>query len=127
LIYQEQKKYGQAEEAYKKVLRLDPRNALVLNNLAWMYATSSDPGFFKPEEALALSQVAAALKPDPVIWDTLAEAYLVNDRPDLSLRITEEILKGDPENREYFEGQRERFRKEWEKQKREQENPKIEA
>lgn len=125
LIYQEQKKYGQAEEAYKKVLRLDPRNALVLNNLAWMYATSPDPGFFKPEEALALSQAAAALKPDPVIWDTLAEAYLVNDRPDLSLRIMEEILKGDPDNREYFEGQRERFKKAWEGQESEKDNPKV--
>ncbi|MBI5586301.1 MAG: M48 family metalloprotease [Deltaproteobacteria bacterium] len=125
LIYQEQKKYGPAEEAYKKVLKQDPRNPLVLNNLAWMYATSPDPQFFKPKEALALSQAAAALKPDPVVWDTLAEAYLVNGRPDLSLRIMEEILAGDPDKREYFEGQRERFRKEWEKKKQEEEKTKM--
>jgi tetratricopeptide (TPR) repeat protein len=125
LVYQEQKKYGPAEEAYKKVLKQDPRNALVLNNLAWLYATSEDPKFFKPREALALSQVAAALKPDPVIWDTLAEAYLVNGRPDLSLRIMEKILEDDPDNRAYFEKQKERFRQEWEKKRQEQENPKL--
>jgi Zn-dependent protease with chaperone function len=125
VLYQEQKKYEQAEAAYKKVLKLEPSNPLVLNNLAWLYATSEDPTFFKPQEALALSQVAAALKQDPVIWDTLAEAYLVNDRPDLSLRIMEEILKGAPDNREYFEGQRERFKKAWEEQESEKDNPNV--
>ncbi len=97
----------------------------MLNNLAWMYATSRDPKYFKPEKALALAQEAAALKPDPTILDTLAEAYLANGRPDLSLRIVEEILAGDPDNREYFEGQRERFTKAWEKGKSEKVNPKI--
>jgi Zn-dependent protease with chaperone function len=125
LIYQQQKRYGEAETAYKKVLVRDPRNALVLNNLAWMYATSPDPQFFRPKEALGLAQMAATFKPDPVIWDTLAEAYLVNDRPDLSLRIMEEILAGNPDNREYFEGQRERFKKAWEKTKSEKVNPNV--
>jgi Flp pilus assembly protein TadD len=125
LIYQEQKRYGEAEAAYVKVLKKEPRNALVLNNLAWMYATSRDPNYFKPQKALTLAQAAAALKPDPTIWDTLAEAYLANGRPELSLRIMEEILAGDPDNREYFEGQRERFQREIEKKKQEKENPKI--
>ncbi len=97
----------------------------MLNNLAWMYATSRDPNFFKPQKALILAQAAAALKPDPTIWDTLAEAYLANGQPDLALRIMEEILAGDPANREYFEGQRERFNKAWEKAKSEKVNPKI--
>ena len=125
VIYQEQKRYADAEAAYKKVLEKDPRNALVLNNLAWLYATSQDSKFFKPKEALSLAQVAATLKPDPVIWDTLAEAYLVNDRPDLSFRIMEEVLAGDPDNREYFEGQKARFKAAWEKKGLEKANPKI--
>jgi tetratricopeptide (TPR) repeat protein len=125
LIYQQQKRYGEAETVYKKVLVRDPRNALVMNNLAWMYATSPDPGFFKPKEALTLAQKAAVLKPDPVIWDTLAEAYLVNGRPDLALRIMEEILDRNPPNPEYFEGQRERFKREMEKKEPGKENPKI--
>ena len=37
----------------------------------------------------------------------------------------EEILAGDPANLEYFEGQRERFKKAWEKTKSEKVNPKI--
>ncbi len=125
LIYQEQKRYGEAEAAYVRVLKKEPRNALVLNNLAWMYATSRDPNYFKPQQALTLAQAAAALKPDPTIWDTLAEAYLANGRPELSLGIMEEILAGDPDNREYFEGQRERFQREIEKRKQEKKNPKI--
>ena len=125
LIYQQQKRYGEAETVYKKVLVRDPRNALVLNNLAWMYATSPEPQFFRPREALPLAQRAAALKPDPVIWDTLAEAYLVNGRPDLALRIMEEILDRNPPNPEYFEGQRERFRREIEQKEAGKDNPKL--
>jgi len=74
---------------------------------------------------LTLAQAAAALKPDPTIWDTLAEAYLANGRPDLALRIMEEILAGEPANREYFEGQRERFKRELEKKSPEQLGEKI--
>jgi predicted Zn-dependent protease len=125
LIYQEQKRYGEAEAAYVKVLKKEPRNTLVLNNLAWLYATSRDPNYYKPQKALALAQAAAALKPDPTIWDTLAEAYLANGRPDLALRIMEEILAGDPANREYFEGQRERCKRELEKKSPEQLGEKI--
>jgi tetratricopeptide (TPR) repeat protein len=101
LLYQEQKRYGEAEAADVKVLKKEPR------------------------KALTLAQAAAALKPDPTSWDTLAEAYLANGRPDLALRIMEEILAGDPDNREYFEGQRERFKKAWEKAKSEKVDPKI--
>lgn len=125
LVYQQQDKHREAEAAYQKVLKLEPRNALVINNLAWMYATSRDPQFRKPREALALAQEAAMLKPDPVVLDTLAEAYLVNDRPDLALRTADKILERDPDNRDYFERQRERFQKALEKQGSEKGLPKV--
>ena len=84
MIYHEGKRFQQAKETYEKILQKEPNHYLALNNLAWLLATSKDQGLFQPAKALALAKKAAALKPDPMILDTLAEAYLANGRPDYS-------------------------------------------
>lgn len=74
-------------------------------------ATNKDPAFFNPQKALTLAKKAAAQKPEPMILDTLAEAFYANERPDTALKIMEQILEQQPGNRSYYQGQEERFRK----------------
>jgi Tfp pilus assembly protein PilF len=111
MIYHESKRYREAKETYEKILVKDPKNYWVLNNLAWLLATSPDKSFFAPQRALTLAKEAAAFKPDPVILDTLAEAYLVNGQPDTALQIIGQVLAKNPPNRDYYLAQEERFKK----------------
>lgn len=76
-----------------------------------MLATDKDPAIFQPQKALILAKEAASLKPEPVILDTLAEAFYVNGRPEMALKIIEQLLAENPPNRSYYQGQEERFRK----------------
>ncbi|NTV42992.1 MAG: M48 family metalloprotease, partial [Syntrophobacteraceae bacterium] len=62
---------GQAEAALKKALQLAPEDPTLLNNLAWLHATSPAP-YFDPQRALVLAVRAAELNPAPHILDTLA-------------------------------------------------------
>lgn len=110
-IYHEGKKYEKAREIYENILQKDPKNYWALNNLAWLLATSKDPTLYQPRKALSLAREAAALKPDPVILDTLAEAYFVNGLPDLALKITRQVLDMHPVNLSYYQAQEERFKR----------------
>jgi Flp pilus assembly protein TadD len=59
----------EAETHYRNVLKVQPDNALALNNVAWLMATAKKPG------AVEMARKATALLPNrPVILDTLAVA-----------------------------------------------------
>lgn len=71
-MYERQKKYDQAEEAFRKVLAADPENATALNYLGYMLA---DRGM-KLEEALDLIKKAVDLDPaNGAYLDSLGWAY----------------------------------------------------
>ena len=91
---------------YKKSLTI----IWLLNNLAWLLATNKEQGLFQPQKALSLARKAVTLKPDPMILDTLAEAYLANGRPDLALQVARQVLAKNPSNRAYYQAQEERFK-----------------
>jgi len=101
-------RYGTALSLLTKAVAMAPGNATVLNNLAWLYATSPPP-YFHPDNALKLALEAAALESQPYILDTLAEAYHANDRYQEALAASREALTKDPQNREYFLKQLEKF------------------
>ncbi|MDW7710891.1 MAG: M48 family metalloprotease [Deferrisomatales bacterium] len=108
-LYQEVGKESQAESAYLEALRLSPRHPQALNNLAWLYVTSREPGRYRPERALALAELAAATSRSPYILDTLAEArWRTYDRQG-ALEAIDEALARNPENRGYYLGQRQKF------------------
>jgi tetratricopeptide (TPR) repeat protein len=111
MIYHDSKRYEEAKETYEKILTKDPDNVWALNNLAWLLATSKEKPLSDPPRALILARKAAALKSDPVILDTLAEAYLVNNQPEMALQIIRQVLAERPANREYYLAQEERFKK----------------
>ncbi len=61
-----EKDYAAAITHYKAILSVEPRNALVLNNLAWAAAQQNDP------QAIEYAQKAHEIAPDnPAILDTL--------------------------------------------------------
>ena len=110
LLYHEQKRLTLARETYEKILRKDPHHVLALNNLAWLLVTGKDPSLYQPQRALLLALKAAELRPEPMILDTLAEAYLANGHPEQALEMIRQALTRRPSNRAYYESQREKFK-----------------
>jgi len=103
--------YAETAAAYKKSLALNPDNPEVLNNLAWLYATSEDPAHRTPQKALELARKAAGLSRSPHILDTLAEAYYINGRMDEAVAAARAALRRADKNRGYYGEQLEKFRK----------------
>jgi Zn-dependent protease with chaperone function len=105
----EQKRYNEAEGIMRQALDEAPEHPELLNNLAWLYATSPPP-YFNPEEALELALRAAARSPEsPHILDTLAEAYYVNGRYQEAIEAIDKALALNPPKRDYYLGQKRRF------------------
>jgi Zn-dependent protease with chaperone function len=109
LLY-EGARYSEAESVLRAALALDPDNASVLNNLAWLYATAPVP-YHNPPEALKLAVKAASLSPEPFILDTLAEAYYINGRYEDALSAIDEALSKGPQDQSHYMEQREKFEK----------------
>jgi Zn-dependent protease with chaperone function len=109
--YFEEHHLERAASAYDVSVSLDPHNADALNNLAWLLATSDDPGLRNPQRALELARKAIALKKAPHIWDTLAEALFVNGRVEEAVQAENQALQMNPEERQIYEKQMSRFKR----------------
>jgi membrane associated rhomboid family serine protease/tetratricopeptide (TPR) repeat protein len=101
-LYFEEKIYPEAIRHYQQALRLNPKDAAVHNNLAWLYATSEDQQFRDPRGALEHAQKAVELSQwrEAAFIDTLAEALYVNGRYSEAVRTQALALKLEPNNRE---------------------------
>jgi len=86
----------------KRSLEIKPDSASAENELAWIYATSSDPEYRRPAEALTLAKHAVQLSKEsvPAILDTLAEALLINGHPEDALKTEEQAAKLAPDDHE---------------------------
>ncbi len=95
-IYERQKKYDRAEEAFHKVLADDPKNAMALNYLGYMLA---DRGT-RLDEALGYIRRAIALDPQNAAYlDSLGWAYFKMGNYELAeenLRRASERMNNDP-------------------------------
>ena len=100
----------------QRALELDPDNPDILNNLAWVFATSKEAPLFQPEKALALAEKAAASSQQSHILDTLAESYFVNGLITKALATAERALAAAAGDRSYYVKQVERFRAELQKE-----------
>jgi Zn-dependent protease with chaperone function len=100
----------EAIEAYERSLSLAPESPKVLNNLAWLYATSEDRALRDPARALDLARRAAAHAPAPHVLDTLAESYFVNGMYEEAIAAGTRALSLAGPDRAYYEGQLKRFR-----------------
>lgn len=88
------RRLAEAEVHYRNVLKLQPDNALALNNVAWLMATAKKPG------AVDLARKATTLLPHrPVILDTLAFALAAESRMPEAVQVMQQALaldKGNP-------------------------------
>lgn len=109
-LMQKQKMERKAFDAYLKALKLQPTNADIMNNLAWLLITAHDTSLHDPEQALNLAAQAAGLKQEGYIFDTLAEAYWANRMSDDAIAVEEDAIRIDPENRKYYREQIKKFR-----------------
>ena len=101
-LYLAEKVYPEATKHYQQALKLNPQDAAVHNNLAWLYATSEDEQFRDPRGALEHAQKAVELSRwrEATFIDTLAEALYVNGKYDEAVKIQTRALKLEPDNRE---------------------------
>jgi len=94
--YERQKKYELAEEAFRKVVADDPKNAMALNYLGYMLADRDT----RLEEALGYIRRAVALDPQNGAYlDSLGWAYYKLGKYDLAeenLRRASERINTDP-------------------------------
>ncbi len=110
-VYFNRRNWSGVRDAWEKSLALEPDNAEVLNNLAWLYATCEDTRFLDPDRALAMATLAIRLENLPHIWDTLAESYYVNKMYSQAVEAGRKALSLAQENKEYYEDQLEKFKK----------------
>jgi Zn-dependent protease with chaperone function len=108
-IYFNAKNWSGTQRAWENSLALKPDNALVLNNLAWHYATCEDESFQDHFRALALAKLAIRLEKSPHIWDTLAESYYVNGMYRDAVDAGKKALARAGRKRSYYEEQLEKF------------------
>lgn len=81
---------AEAVAYYRETLEREADQPEATNNLAWLLATSEDPGVRDPVAAIALAEGAAAHSPaDANVLDTLATAYAAAGRGDDALRTLE--------------------------------------
>jgi tetratricopeptide (TPR) repeat protein len=128
-LYQNIKKYEQALKYYLMIADKDKDNALVLNNLAWVYSQLGDSkaeevaekanklmpksgiiadtyGYIllangKNKASLTLLKQAALLMPGlDEIQLHLAEAYLANDKKTQAIKILEQLMSKDSKEKE---------------------------
>ena len=110
-IYFNRRNWSGVQDAWEKSLALEPDNAEVLNNLAWLYATCENEQLRDPNRALAMATLAVKLENLPHIWDTLAESYYVNQMYSKAVEAGQNALALARENRSYYEDQLEKFKK----------------
>jgi tetratricopeptide (TPR) repeat protein len=101
-VYERQKKYDEAEGAFKKVIAGDPKNATALNYLGYMLA---DRGT-RLEEALGLIRRAVQLEPQNGAYlDSLGWVYFKMGKYDLAeaeLHKAAERMDNDPTVHEHL-------------------------
>jgi Flp pilus assembly protein TadD len=89
-LYEVEGRYEPAQERYRAILRLRPRDPVALNNLAFSLAERSN----RPAEALPLAQQAYALgRGAPLIADTLGWVhYKLGDLTKAASFLQEAVL-----------------------------------
>jgi tetratricopeptide (TPR) repeat protein len=88
-------KVPEALAAWRAVLRIDPDHVAVLNQTAWVLATSPDAGLRDGVEAVALAERAVRLAGgrQPAALDTLAAAYAEAGRFAEAAQVTGQTLE----------------------------------
>ena len=88
-----QKNYAAAEDHYRAVVDMQPRNALALNNLAWLMVKQGQPG------AVAVAQRANDVLPGQApLMDTLALALAADKQWPKAIEVQKAAIAGNPKD-----------------------------
>jgi len=109
MVYQRMGKDRETIDTYERIIGLDPRRAVALNNLAWLLVTTPDERLRDPDRAVDLAMRAVALDRSPGFLDTLAEACFAKGLVKEAIKTIEEAIATATENRSYYEKQLEKF------------------
>ncbi|MEQ1759687.1 MAG: TIGR03790 family protein [Vicinamibacterales bacterium] len=97
MLHDQQGNKDMAIRRYRRVVELQPRNAVALNNLAYLIALHEK----KPADALPFAQRALTLNPNsPVILDTAGWIRYLLGEHEMALKMLATAVKGAPENAE---------------------------
>ena len=99
-LYFQEGDYQAAAEAFRRALIIEPKNALVLNNLAWVLVRLAEKeGTPLPEEAVTTVEKLAELAPeDPAALDTVATVYHLAGMKEVSCRTLRRARELAPED-----------------------------
>lgn len=93
-LYIQSGAYAQAIDLLETLFAENPEHYMVLNNLAWLYATVSDYRLRNGSRAVELAQEALFLQPqDFHVWNTLSVAYFTVGEYEMSVTAAEEALR----------------------------------
>ena len=109
MLYHKMERYQDAIRTYDRIIHIDNKEAVALNNLAWLLVTIPDKSLRDRQRALALAKRAVALKRSPVFLDTLAEAYYVNGLIPEAIDTIRAAISLATEGRGYYEKQLRKF------------------
>lgn len=88
--YTEVRQYEKALSIFSRLIRREPDSYVLLNNLAWLYATADDHKIRDGRRAIQYAQEALLRAPEqPNIWNTLSEAYFIMGRYEQAMRAAE--------------------------------------
>lgn len=88
VLFQELKQNSKSIENYEKLLKVEPDNAMVLNNLAWLYSLENNP------RALELAKKASKLRPnDSGVQDTYGWILIQQGRAEEGRHILEKVIR----------------------------------
>ncbi len=88
----------QIEQIYQDMLAQSPDEPMLLNNLAWHYATTDT----RLEEAITLARQSIEAEREPTYLDTLGWLYYKTGRYDDALALFREALELDTENAQTY-------------------------
>ena len=88
----------QIEQIYRHMLAQSPDDPMLLNNLAWHYATTDT----RLEEAITLARQSIEAEREPTYIDTLGWLYYKTGRYDDALVLFREALELDTENAQTY-------------------------
>jgi tetratricopeptide (TPR) repeat protein len=91
--YVEMQRHKEALAVLEPMAEEFPKDYLIKNNIAWLYATVKDPSIRNGAKAIQFAQDALLIAPkDFHVWSTLSEAYYISGKYDKALRASEEAL-----------------------------------
>jgi tetratricopeptide (TPR) repeat protein len=93
-----QKRDAEAVSVFKEIIRLDEKNAIALNNIAFVESTSKDKRLINMQEAFAYSQKSVDIDPKNANYlETLAQIRFKRGEKDEAKRLILEAIRLDPE------------------------------